>query len=96
MLTVDTISREVSRLAPKYGIARVDLFGSYANGLAAEHSDVDVMIRFNRGNASIFDVMGFKEELTRRLANPVDVITWPLVNPDAMVIDKTVTLYESG
>ncbi|GHV34644.1 hypothetical protein FACS1894187_05660 [Synergistales bacterium] len=44
MLTLDRIRTVVSEIAPKYGIEKVYLFGSYACGDAIEESDVDLHI----------------------------------------------------
>jgi len=96
MLSIDNMKYVVSTLAPKYGIAKVELFGSYAEGFATEDSDADFLVRFLVENPSIFKVMGFREELGRALRCPVDVVTLPLPNPQKMNIDKVVSIYESA
>jgi len=93
MLTVDTLQEKVIPLAEQYRVRRVDLFGSRADGLATEHSDFDFLVEFIAPVPSIFAVMGFKEELARNLASPVDVVTTPLAKPDALRIKKVVNVY---
>ena len=94
MLTIDIIKRTVSPLAEKYGVMKVDLFGSYAAGNATEKSDADFLVTFTEKVPSIFKVMGFREELTAELNRPVDVVTLPLARPDKLSVDKVVTVYE--
>ncbi|MCL2701016.1 MAG: nucleotidyltransferase domain-containing protein [Phycisphaerae bacterium] len=94
MLTMDIIRQAVMPLADKYHIAKVDLFGSYADGNATETSDADFLVTFRAKVPSIFKVMGFKEELQNRLNHPVDVVTLPLTRPGKLHIGKVVTVYE--
>ena len=94
MLTIDNIKQVVSILAPKYDVSKVELFGSYANGLATENSDADFLVRFNAETPSIFKVLGFKAELTEALNHPIDVVTLPLKNAGKLKIDKVVNIYE--
>ena len=93
MLTVEVIKRAVIPLAEKYNIAKVDLFGSYADGRASEKSDADFLVEFEANPPSIFKVMGFKEELENSLNYPVDVVTLPIVRPDRLNIEKVVNVY---
>jgi hypothetical protein len=94
MLTIDNIKQAVLILAPKYDVSKVELFGSYANGVATENSDADFLVRFSAETPSIFKVLGFKAELTKALNHPVDVVTLPLKKPDKLKIDKVVSIYE--
>ena len=94
MLTIDKIRQEVRALAEKYDIAKIDLFGSYASGKATEQSDADFLVEFCAPIPSIFEVMGFKEELSNRLNHPVDVVTLPLVKPDRLRIERVINVYE--
>ncbi len=94
MVTLETIRAEIDPLTKKYDISWIDLFGSYANGNATKKSDVDFSVRFAAPVPSIFAVMGFKEELSRRLGVPVDVVTFPLSRPEKLIIQKTIRIYE--
>ena len=94
MITIDTIRAEIDPLTKKYDISWIDLFGSYANGNATKKSDVDFLVKFAAPVPSIFTVMGFKEELSRRLRIPVDVVTFPLTRPDKLIIQKKIRIYE--
>ena len=94
MLTIDSMKHAVERLADKYGVAKVDLFGSYATEQATEHSDADFLVEFVAETPSIFKVMGFREELQLALNRDVDVVTLPLERPDRINIGNVVAIYE--
>jgi len=94
MLTLDAIRQAVIPLAKKYNVEKVDLFESYANGTATEKSDADFLVAFSTKIPSIFKVMGFKDELEKRLNYPVDIVTFPITRPDKIKIDKVVNIYE--
>jgi hypothetical protein len=38
--------------------------------------------------------MGFKEELSRKLGLPVDIVTTPLSRPMHLVVGTTIPIYE--
>jgi len=92
VLTLDAIRERVRPVAEKYNVVTLELFGSYADGVANETSDVDFFTQFAVAIPSIFKVMGFREELSRSLGIPVDVVTLPLVNPDKLRIFRTVKI----
>ena len=94
MLSMDVIRQAVMPLADKYDLAKMDLFGSYADGSATEKSDADFLVTFRAKVPSIFTVMGFKEELQNRLNRPVDVVTLPLSRPGKFRTGKVVTVDE--
>ena len=94
MLTLDFIKETVAPLAEKYDVAKVELFGSYANGNATEKSDVDFLVLFNVKIPSLFDIMGLQEELKVSLDCSVDVVPLPLARPELIKIDKVVSIYE--
>ncbi|OGQ57509.1 MAG: hypothetical protein A3J24_06880 [Deltaproteobacteria bacterium RIFCSPLOWO2_02_FULL_53_8] len=44
MITEETIKEAVIRLADRFHLDRIILFGSYARGTADKHSDVDLLV----------------------------------------------------
>jgi hypothetical protein len=93
MLTTEAIREIVTPIAKKYDVARVDLFGSYADGTATPKSDVDFLIEFApESKPSLFTLAGFWEELKRSLGLDVDVVKLPLQNPRRLSINKTVRI----
>ena len=94
MLTIESIKQKIVPLAEKYQVAKIDLFGSYANGNMTEKSDVDFLVKFKEDVPSIFTVMGLQEELKQQLDISVDVVTLPLARPEYLKIERTVNVYE--
>jgi hypothetical protein len=60
-------------LASKYGVKRIGLFGSYAQGTPNEESDVDIVVEFERPIG--FRFIEFSEYLESVLGRKVDVLT---------------------
>jgi len=93
MMTIDAIRELVSPMVAKYGILRLELFGSYADGTATEDSDADFLVDFGPITPSIFKVMGLREELSIALGKSVDLITLPLTNPEKFSVEKSERLF---
>ena len=77
MLTKEEITgilRETSPyLASEYGVKRIGVFGSYAEGLSTEASDIDIVAEFERPIG--FRFIEFAEHLESLLGKSVDVLT---------------------
>ena len=65
--------QEINRIASKYGITKVSLFGSIARGESIKASDVDFLIEMQEGS-SYLGVGGFLCEMEELLGVSVDVI----------------------
>ena len=61
-------------LAERFGVADLILFGSFARDRAGDHSDVDLLVRFNGRATSnrYFGTQFYIEDLPRR---PGDLVT---------------------
>jgi predicted nucleotidyltransferase len=70
----------ILRLAAKYGIRRVRLFGSVVRGEAGEASDLDVLADFVPGR-SLLDQVGFEQELETLLGCRVEVVAEGGISP---------------
>jgi len=95
MLTIHEIKNAVEKIAPDYPVKNVQLFGSYADGLATEKSDVDILVEFTEWPVSALDFCGFQQEIADQLNIKVDMIRFPL-SKDAseyMTIQKVVPIY---
>lgn len=77
MLTRDDIIKAVAYAAKEYPVQAVYLFGSYADGTADEHSDVDLYVLFGVRPISFFKVMGFRGVLEDLLKKDVDIVKYP-------------------
>lgn len=69
----DILSEKSEYLAKVYGVKKIGLFGSYANGTYTEASDIDIIVEFETPLG--FKFMEFAEYLEKLLGKPVDVLT---------------------
>ena len=67
------LSEKSEYLAEMYGVQRIGLFGSYANGTYTEASDIDIIVEFKTPLG--FKFMDFADYLETLLGKPVDVLT---------------------
>lgn len=70
----------IIRLAGKYGASNVRLFGSVARGEAGPRSDIDLLVRMEKGR-SLFDLVGLWQDLEELLSVKVDLLTDGGVSP---------------
>lgn len=80
-----TISAIQSLLCPifkAYNIKKAILFGSYAKGLAAENSDVDILVDSGLKGLAFF---GLLEDVVTALDKNVDMLDTSQVIPDSLV-----------
>jgi uncharacterized protein len=64
---------QLFKIAQKYGITRIYVFGSVARGDATPQSDIDFLVEMEAG-ASLFGVGGFSYETEKLLGTRVDVV----------------------
>ncbi|MCY3702242.1 MAG: nucleotidyltransferase family protein [Rhodospirillales bacterium] len=61
-------------LAQRFGVAGLVLFGSFARDRAGDHSDVDLLVRFD-GRATSNRYFGTQFYIEDLLGRPVDLVT---------------------
>lgn len=71
---------EIIQLSLRYGIQRIRLFGSAAEGKETKESDIDFLVAFEPGR-SLLDLIGFKQDVTELLERKVDVVSEKGVSP---------------
>ena len=93
--TIEDIKRAVECVAPDYKVKQVQLFGSYADGLATEKSDIDMLVEFGERPITLWDFCGFQQAMSEYLNTKVDIIKLPLSKEttDDLIIQKVVQLY---
>jgi hypothetical protein len=67
------LAPKLFKIAQKYGITRIYVFGSVARGATTPESDVDFLVEMQAG-ASLFGVAGFCYEAEKLLGVGVDVV----------------------
>jgi hypothetical protein len=83
-VTVDELSVDVERLAEicqRFGVARLDVFGSFARGEAGTDSDVDLLYELAPGRQLGWELEDLNEELEAAFGRPVDLIARRAVHP---------------
>ena len=93
--SLDELKTIVGSIARQYGVRRVCLFGSYANGTATENSDVDLVI--DKGAIrGMFQYCAFIRSLEEALGKHVDVMTYATLESSGIgkTVTKEVLLYE--
>jgi len=71
-LYIDTLRRFKQEYGAEYGITQIGFFGSVARGEQTEESDVDVIVE--SPSASIYTLIGIKQELEKMFNREVDVV----------------------
>ena len=68
---------ELPELCRRYGVHRLDLFGSAAvGGFDPERSDLDFVVEFDGNPAHLFDrYFGLKQSLEALYGRPVDLVS---------------------
>ncbi|KAF0196976.1 MAG: hypothetical protein FD169_648 [Bacillota bacterium] len=95
--TVEEIRTVVGKIAQRYGVQRVVLFGSYARGNATVNSDID--LRIDKGRLrGLFQLAGFQLDLQDTLNVRVDVVTTEGLDKRFLqrIMGEEVVLYEQS
>ena len=58
----------------KYKVKELRIFGSYVRGEQKSSSDIDILVKFDRG-ASLFDLVGLGNYLEEKLRKKIDVVS---------------------
>ena len=92
---------DASRLAElcrRYGIARLEVFGSVARGEQRPDSDVDLLYTLEGGRALGWEIEDLVESLTEVFHRPVDLVSRRSLHP--MIRDRAMaeaeTLYAAA
>ena len=77
MTTLENLRRrreELLAIAALHGAAGVRVFGSVARGEDTDGSDVDFLVRMEKGR-SLLDMVALRDSLEEALSRPVDVVS---------------------
>nr|WP_300148857.1 nucleotidyltransferase domain-containing protein [Propionicimonas sp.] len=64
----------------RYGVVRLEVFGSLANGAARPDSDIDLLYTLAPGTRLGWAIEDLSEELTAVLGRPVDLVSRRALN----------------
>ena len=74
------IQNNASDIKTQFKAEVIGIFGSYARGEQSSESDVDVLVRFDKG-ATLLDLVAVSEYLENLLGIPVDVVSEKSLHP---------------
>ena len=74
-------TERIPDLRKKFGIRKIGIFGSVAQGKASEESNVDVLVEFEEGQASFDHFMELIQYLEDLLGKRVDLVTTRGLSP---------------
>lgn len=98
---IDRMKSEISDVAHAYNaiaeecdrISRIELFGSYADGIATASSDIDLLVGFRSSAVSPFPLAKVLDEMESRIGSKVDIVQEPLPADSLLRISKVVPIY---
>jgi predicted nucleotidyltransferase len=88
-------------LCARWGIRRVEVFGSTSNGQATPDSDIDLLLTIE-GGVTLLDWVELRESLAKLLGRPVDILSRSAVEVDTnasrrqAILQSARLIHESG
>ena len=76
---------KLQRLAKRYGIKQMSVFGSRARGDGAKNSDLDLLVTFDkRKRIGLFEFVAIQDQMTKKIRTTVDLHTFDGMHPYLM------------
>lgn len=78
MLSLEEILKKIEENREeieRFGVKKIGVFGSYVRGEQREDSDVDMVVEFEKGRATLENFLSLAEHLEKLLDRKVDLIT---------------------
>ena len=75
------IQKKIIPTLKKYNIKKAGIFGSYARGKQKKKSDIDILVELD-SRWSLYDVIGIKLELEKKLKKKVDLVEYETIRPE--------------
>jgi hypothetical protein len=72
---VNILSAHYDELKRRYHVKKIGLFGSLLRGDAEPGSDVDVLVEFKRGQATLHNLLALRDHLQTLFHRKVDLVT---------------------
>ena len=94
--SLDSIKITAIPILKQAGVTRSALFGSYAQGLMHEESDIDLLVELP-GAVSLLGVARLKNQLQQALGKTVDLVEYSAIQPKLQkyILSNHIPLYES-
>ncbi len=81
MLDLSASHALVQDICRRYGVARLDVFGSFGRGTEAPDSDVDLLYTLAPGAHLGWAIEDLESELSAAFGRPVDLVSRDALNP---------------
>lgn len=81
METLDVDRVRLDALCRRFGIARLDVFGSVARGEDGPGSDVDLLYELAQGRALGWEIEDLSQDLAGLFGRPVDLVSRKALHP---------------
>ena len=81
METLDVDRLRLDALCRRFGIARLDVFGSVARGEDGPRSDVDLLYELAQGRALGWEIEDLSQDLADLFGRPVDLVSRKALHP---------------
>jgi len=75
METLDVDRVRLDALCRRFGVARLDVFGSVARGEAGPGSDVDLLYELAQGRSLGWEIEDLSQDLADLFGRPVDLVS---------------------
>lgn len=72
---LDVDMKRLDELCRRYGVARLEVFGSVARGDAAEGSDLDLLYELAPGTKLGWEIEDLQDELSKLFGRAVDLVS---------------------
>lgn len=93
MLTIDNIIYAAATAAKEFPVKKILLFGSYAENVQTEQSDVDFLVEFKDSAVSLLTLAALKNRMQELLNTDVDIVRIPLTKNALIEPGKVVEVY---
>jgi len=78
------VLKKIEAAAPairaQFGVTKIGIFGSFARGEQTKSSDVDVLVDFAQGYATLHNFIGLSDYLETLFRRKVDLLTEPSIS----------------
>ena len=81
MKTLDVDRARLDALCRRFGIARLDVFGSVARGEDGPGSDVDLLYELAQGRSLGWEIEDLSQDLADLFGRPVDLVLRKALHP---------------
>lgn len=87
------IQKKIIPTLKKYNITKAGIFGSYVRGEQKKNSDIDILVELD-SHWSLYDVIGIKLELEKKLKKKVDLVEYETIRPELkeIILNEEVSL----